>query len=91
MSSLIDSSSQPQKVKVVAKDFAAKFSSKPECFHFLTHDCGSFLSSFDTMTIWHLRDLASGRRKRIKGGDVKHLSVPQYEGLTIEEFILFAK
>ena len=42
------------------------------------------------MTVWHMRDLVSGKRYRIKGIDVKHLNVPQYEGLKIEEFYKFA-
>lgn len=76
MSDQIDSGQIPRKVKVVAKDFAAKYSNKPECFHFLTHDCGAYLSSYDTMTIWHMRDLANGSRSRIRGTAVKHLNVP---------------
>ena len=85
----IDSSSQP-KVKITAKDFASKMRDKQEVYHFLTHEVGAYLSSYDTMTVWHMRDLVSGKRHRIKGSDVKHLNVPQYEGLKIEEFYKFA-
>ena len=42
------------------------------------------------MTIWHLRDLAAGKKKIIKGTDAKHFNIPQYEHLTIEEFLKFA-
>ena len=42
------------------------------------------------MTIWYLRDLASGKKKPIKGTDVKHLTVPQFETLTIDEFLKYA-
>jgi hypothetical protein len=42
------------------------------------------------MTIWHLRDLAAGTRTKIKGKDVFYISVPQYEGLGIKEFIEYA-
>ena len=42
------------------------------------------------MTVWHMRDIISGQRRLIKGTDVKHLSVPQYEALTIEQFLTYA-
>ena len=85
----ISSLSQP-KVKVTAKDFAAKMRNKQEVYHFLTHDVGVYLPSYDTVTVWHMRDLVSGKRKRIQGKEVKHLNVPQYEGLKIEAFYKFA-
>ena len=43
----------------------------------------------DCVTMWYLRDLASGKKKPIKGTDIKHLSIPQYDKLTIEEFMKF--
>ena len=43
------------------------------------------------MTIWHMRDLISGKRKRVKEADVKTLTVPHFEGLTIESFLEYAK
>ena len=78
-------------MKVTAKDFAAKMRNKQEVYHFLTHEVGAYLSAYDTMTVWHMRDLVSGKRKRIQGKEVKHLNVPQYEGLKIEAFYEFAK
>ena len=45
----------------------------------------------DNITIWHLRDLASGARKRILGKDVLYLNVPHYEGLTIKLILEFGK
>ena len=48
------------------------------------------MPSYDTVTVWHMRDLLSGTRKMIKGTDVKHYNVPQYEGLKIEAFYQFA-
>ena len=76
---------------MTAKDFAAKYRDKQEVYHFLSHDCGIYLSSYETVTIWHLRDLISGKRTKIKGTEVKHLSVPMYESLNIKEFLAFAK
>ena len=55
------------KVRVTAKDFAAKMRDKTEVYHFLSHEVGAYLSPYDTMTVWHMRDLMSGKRRRIKG------------------------
>ena len=84
-------SSAKAKVRITAKNFAAKMRNKQEVYHFLTHEAGAYLSSYDTMTVWHMKDLVSGKRRRIKGTDVKHLNVPQYEGLKVESFYNFAK
>ena len=42
------------------------------------------------VTVWHLRDIASGKRTMIKCDDVKIIQLPSYEGLTIEDFLEFA-
>jgi hypothetical protein len=65
------------------QSFGAKFQSKREVYRFLTHDCGAYLSSYETMTIFHLRDLISGKRKRIKAADVKVITVPHFKGLKV--------
>ena len=53
----------PQKVKLSAKEFAAKFSTKRECFTFLTIDCKAYLPDYDTLTIYFLKDLIAGKKK----------------------------
>ena len=53
----------PQKVKLTAKEFAAKFSTKRECFTFLTIDCKAYLPDYDTLTIYFLKDLIAGKKK----------------------------
>ena len=61
-----------------------------EVYHFLSHACNIYLPSYDTVTVWHLRDLLSKKRTRIMGTDVKHIHVPQYEGLKVEAMLDFA-
>lgn len=78
------------RVIVDSKAFGAKFTSKKECYRFLTHDCGAYLSTYQTMTIWHMRDLISGERSRIKESIVKQINIPYFEGLKIESFLEFA-
>ena len=42
------------------------------------------------MTIWHLKDLVDNVDMRINTEKIKHISIPQYEGLTIENVLKFA-
>lgn len=56
----------------------------------MSHDCGVYLPAFDVITIFHLKDLLNNKKTRIKGKNVVHLSVPQYENLKVDEFIAFA-
>ena len=79
----------PAKVNISAKEFNAKYSEKPEVYKFLAHDCGVYLPHYESVTIWHLKDLVSGARSRILGKDVQHMNVPQYEGLTIKDMLEF--
>ena len=70
--------------------FGAKYQSKREVYRFLSHDCRCYLSSYETMTVFHLRDLMSGRRRRIKADDVKVIQVPHFKGLKVEAMYQFA-
>ncbi len=60
--SLIDTNA-PQKVAITAKEFAAKYNSKKECFNFLSVDCKAYLSSYETVTIYFLKDIIAGKKK----------------------------
>ena len=39
-------------VQLLAKQFQAKFSTKRECFNFLTLDCKAYLPHYSTVTIY---------------------------------------
>ena len=43
------------------------------------------------MTVWHLRDLAMGKKTIIKSDRVKVLNVPHFEGLTVADCLTFAQ
>ena len=45
---------------------------------------------FENVTVWHLRDIQSGAKKRIKSADVKHINIPEFEGLAIKDMQAFA-
>ena len=60
-------------------------------YRFVSVDCGAYLSSFETMTVWHLRDLASNKRKLIKAKDISHIEIPHFEGLEVEKILDWAK
>ena len=65
-------------VPVNPQSFGAKYQTKREVYRFLSHDCGCFLSSYETMTVFHLRDLMAGERKRIRAENVKVIQVPHF-------------
>ena len=73
-----------------AAAFGAKFQSKREIYRFLTHDCSCYLSSYESMTIYHMADLVAGKRRRIKQAAVKVITIPQFEGLKIETMLEYA-
>lgn len=60
--SLLDTTAT-QKVAITAAEFRAKYNSKKECFNFLSVDCKAYLSSYETVTIYFLKDLIGGKKK----------------------------
>ena len=44
------------------KSFAAKFATKGEIYRFLTVEAKVYLPDYRTVTIWHMKDLASGEK-----------------------------
>ena len=95
MSALIDSAGdgsaqvreqEPVKVRVTAQELAAQARDKTEIYHKVAHELDAYLPGVDQVTTWHMRDLASGVKKRIRGKDVKSMHVPSYEGLALKDF-----
>ena len=76
---------------VNADEFASKYQSKTEVWRFLSTECKAYLPTYETVTIFHLRDLAANKRKIINCDDIKHINVPHFEGLKIEEMIKYAQ
>ena len=80
-----------QKVRITAEEWATKARNKTECYHLVAHGFGAYLPAVDNVTIWHLRDLADGVKKRISCTQVKYLHVPQYERLAVDDFLGFVE
>ena len=49
--------------QVTATAFASKYKSKREVFNFLTMDVKAYLPSYETVSIYFLKDLVSGKKK----------------------------
>ena len=79
-----------QAAQVTAAEFAAKFQSKREVYRFLATEVNAYLPPFENVTVWHLRDIQSGTKKRISCDQAKHINVPQFEGLSIKDIQAFA-
>ena len=56
----------PQLVSVNAASFGAKASSKKEVFRFLVSEGLIYLPPYETVTVFHMRDIVAGKRKMIK-------------------------
>ena len=50
-------------------------------------ECRAYLATHDCHTIYFLKSLINGERKFLHCDKVQYLSVPQYEGLGIKEFL----
>jgi hypothetical protein len=61
-----------------------------EVFRFLSSECRAYLPNYDNVTIFHLKDIASGVKRMIKCEDVKVINIPQFEGLKIEAILEYA-
>ena len=77
-------------IPVNAQSFGAKYQSKREVWKFLAVHSRTYLSSYETMTIYHLKELMAGTRTRIHSDRVKHITVPHYEGLKVEAMFEWA-
>ena len=56
--------SQPNKARITAAEFAAKFRSKTEVYAFLSIDVAAYLPPHECVTIYFLKELVEGKKKR---------------------------
>ena len=54
---------QAQPSFVTTAEFGAKFRTKREIYNFLTVEVGAFLPAHQTVTVYFLRDLLTGKKK----------------------------
>ena len=78
-------------VRVPSIAFGAKYASKREVYRFLTNDCSVYLSSYETMTVWHMRDIVANKRRSIKSDNMSHIIIPQFDGLSIEDLLTYGR
>ena len=78
-------------VQITAKEIASKMRSKEEAYRFLADDVKAFLPNHKTVTIWFLRDIIQGTKKHIKMSNASHIHLPQFEGLTMEDLMGYAR
>ena len=68
-----------QPIRITADEWAAKARDKTECYNMIAHEYGAYLRHIDCVTMWYLRDLAAGKKKTIKGTEIKRMYIPQYD------------
>ena len=86
-------------VRIAAAEWQAKYKSKKEQFEckcgtrlpnmssVLSVSVCAYLSSYDTVTVYFLKDLIMGKKSFIKCNQVKVMFCPQYESLSIERIL----
>ena len=74
---------------LTSSELQAKLGNKREIYRFLETEVKCYLSSYETMTIFHLRDLASSKKLRLKSDKVKHIAIPQFESLAVKDMRKF--
>ena len=75
---------------VPSTEFSQRFSSKQECYRFVSFHCGIYCDSPATFSIHHLRSIVQGQRKTIKSKDVCQVHVPHFDSLSIAHMLEFA-
>ena len=70
-------------IMVNVNEFRSKYRSKQECYDFLTIECGAYLPPFKCMTVYHLKDVIAGKKKKINAAEVKYIYCPQYDNLSL--------
>ena len=56
----------PKTTSINAANFGTKYASKREGYRFLTSEARIYLPAYETVTIFHMRDIVAGRRRMIK-------------------------
>ena len=64
-------------VIVSSKAFKAKYNSKKEIYNFLACDVGVYLPHSDNVTIYFLKELMSGKKKRLSTERIRTIMIPQ--------------
>ena len=77
-------------VRITAAEFAAKLPTKRDVWRFLGNEAKWYLPPEETVTIWHLRDMAMGNRSHIKNSKLRNIHMPHYTGLKVDDLIKHA-
>ena len=78
------------KVRVPVAEFGSKFQSKTEAFNFVSQEMKAYCPPKDVVTAFHLKDMISGVKGHVKGADIQHLAVPQFDSLSLEKILEWA-
>ena len=63
--------------KVSAKESKAKYNSKKEIYNFLACDVSVYLPHPDNVTIYFLKEIMSGKKKKLSGAMIRTIMIPQ--------------
>ena len=91
----LENGGSKQRVKLLASEFATRYSSKKEVYGFLSRDAKAYLSGYEGCSIYFLQALITGSKKckysaivlklilDVHCDKIRHIEVPYYEGLAV--------
>ena len=91
----LENGDSKQRVKLLASEFATRYSSKKEVYGFLARDAKAYLSGYEGCSIYFLQALITGNKKckyssvnitltiDVHCDKIRHIEVPYYEGLAV--------
>ena len=62
-----------------------------QVYRFLSAEVAAYLPPYETVSVFHLRDLCAKRRRILKCTDIKVMQLPHYDGLFILDLLGFAE
>ena len=60
-------------------------------YRFLSAEVAAYLPPYETVSVFHLRDLCAKRRRILKCTEIKVVQLPHYDGLFILDLLGFAE
>ena len=76
---------------ISSKEVGGKMKNKREIYRFISVEAGAYVPPYELISIWHLKDLLAGKKTITKSKEIKHITIPQFDGLTFETIIEYAE
>ena len=62
-----------------------------EVYRFCASEVKMYVDDYEHMNVFHMRDQLAKKKKYILANDIRHVNVPQFENLTVEDCLSWTK